>query len=187
MSDSQSAPRASYSPIPPPPPRPAGSGRGCRKAGLIGCGVVLLLGVALVVSWLLWWNRNSDTFESAAGAAAREGARYGLAHDEQACLDEGTRRANEQKNLAEGFAAGAFVRACLEYSRESPRFCENVPPVTAVRRSIEWQEQRCGTDMGCRNSSQVAQAWCTEGRPKRAAADTLLMMRGDSGGAGNRE
>lgn len=183
MSDPQPPPRGSYAPIPPPPPRRQGeSGRGCLKVGLIGCGVVLLLGVALVVSWLLWWNRNRDDLESAAGAAAREGARYGLVHDEQACLAEGTRRANDQKSLAEGFAVGAFVRACLEYSRESPGFCQDVPPVTAVRRSAEWQQQRCGGDVGCRNASQVTQGYCSEGRPKRAAADTLLMSRGDSAG-----
>ena len=164
------------------PPRQGGSGRGCLKVGLIGCGVVLLLGVALVVSWLFWWNRNSETFESAAGVAAREGARYGLAHDEQACFDEGTRRANQQGSPKEGFAVGAFVRACLEYGRQSPAFCDGVPPVTAIRRSIAWQQQRCGTDAGCRNASQVTQAYCAEGRPKRAAADTLLMMRGDSAG-----
>ena len=183
MSDSQQSPSPALRPIPPPPPRAPASGRGCLKVGLIGCGVVVLLGIALVVSWLLWWNRNSDTLESAAGVAVREGARYGLAHDEQACFDEGARRANDQPSLAEGFAAGAFVRACLEYSRQTPGFCDNVPPITAVRRNIEWQQQRCGGDRGCRNAGQVVAGYCAEGRPKRTAADTLLMLRGDSAAA----
>jgi hypothetical protein len=169
------------------PSRPRGSESGCWKAGLIGCGVVLLLIAALAASWVLWWNRNRDDLQSAAGAGAREGARFGLAHDEQACFAEGTRRANEQTSLAEGFAVGAFVRACLEYSRETPGFCDNVPPVTAIRRSAEWQQQRCGDDGGCRNAGQVTQAYCTEGRPKRAAADTLLMLRGDSAAASQPE
>ncbi|HEU0300097.1 MAG TPA: hypothetical protein VFR37_11595 [Longimicrobium sp.] len=181
MSDSQ-PPREPYGSIPPPPPRQGGSGRGCLKVGLIGCGVLVLLGAALVVSWLVWWNRNSDDMESAAATAAREGTRYGLAHDEQACFDEGTRRANDQRSLTEGFAAGSFVRACLEFSRVSPGFCDNVPPVTAIRRSMEWQQQRCGSDAGCRNAGQVVQGYCSEGGPKRTVEDTLVLLGDDSAG-----
>ena len=65
----------------------------------------------------------------------------------------------------------------MEYSRETPGFCDDVPPPTSLRRSVEWQQQRCGGDRGCRNAGQVVAGYCAEGRPKRTAADTLLVAR----------
>ena len=59
MSTPQNPPPSSYQPIPPPPPRPPGSGRGCLRMGLIGCGVLLLLGIGAVVAASIWWKRNS--------------------------------------------------------------------------------------------------------------------------------
>jgi hypothetical protein len=173
-------PPPSYGNIPPPPPSPPGSRRGCLRVGLIGCGVLALLIVIGFVAMAIWWNRNSDEFTASAGAAAREGARFGLVRDEAACFDEAKRRAASGTTVAQNFAVGSFARACMEYSRPTEGFCENVPPVTAIRRSAEWQVERCGGDAACRNVAQVAQQYCTAGRTKRVAGDTLLM---DAGGA----
>lgn len=175
MPDSQTPPPASYGAIPPPPPPPPGNRRGCLRVGLIGCGVVAALLVIGIVAWAVWWNRNSDEITASAGAATREGARFGLVRDEAACFDEAKRRAAAVTTVTDGFAVGAFAQACLEYSRSTPGFCENVPPITSIRRSAEWVQQRCGTDAGCRNVSQVVQQYCTGGRTKRVAGDTLLM------------
>lgn len=180
--NNQTPPPSSASPIPPPPPR-TGSGRGCLKVGLIGCGVVGVLGIIGIVAMALWWNRNSGELTASASAAARDGARFGLVRDEAACFEEARRRVADGTSVSQTFSAGAFARSCFEYSRETAGFCENVPPVTAIRRSAEWQQQKCGSDMGCRNVSQVVQQYCTEGRPKRTAADTLLFS-GDSAPAG---
>lgn len=171
--NNQTRPPSSTSPIPPPPPR-SGSGRGCLRAGLIGCGVVGLLGLIGIVAMAVWWNRNSDEFTASAGAAARDGARFGLMRDEAACFDEARRRVAGGTSASQTFSAGAFARSCFEFSRETPGFCDNVPSPTSIRRSVDWQQQKCGTDMGCRNVSQVVQQYCTGGRPKRTAADTLL-------------
>lgn len=175
MNNPQTPPPPSASPLPPPPPS-AGAGRGCLKVGLIGCGIVGLIGIIGIVAMVIWWKRNSDEFTTTAGAAAREGARLGLASDEAACVEAAQRRIGTIPTVAGSFAVGAFARACLEYSRQTPGFCENVPPMTAIRRSAEWHQQRCGTDAGCRNVNQVVQQYCTDGRPKRTAADTMLMM-----------
>lgn len=176
---------SSASPIPPPPSPPAGSGRGCLKVGMIGCGVVGLLGIIGIVAMALWWNRNSGEITSRAGEAVREGARYGLASDEAGCFETARRRIGTDPTVAGTFAVGAYARACLEYSRETPGFCENVPPMTAIRRTAEWNQQRCGTDAGCRHVSQVVQQYCTEGRTKRTAADTLLMTGAGTPPAGS--
>jgi hypothetical protein len=179
MNTPTAAPPPAAAPPPPPPPPQKGTGRGCLKVGLIGCGALALLAIIGIAATAIWWNRNKDEFTASAGAAAREGARYGLASDEAACFEAARRRIGTDATVAATFGVGTFARACLEYSRETPGFCENVPPPTAIRRSVEWQQQRCGNDAACRNVSQVVQQYCGGGRPKRTAADTLLMM-GDS-------
>lgn len=168
-------------PLPPPPPSPP-RGRGCLKFALIGCGGLIVLAIIAVVGMGIWWKRNGGDLQESAMAATRDGARFGLVRDEAACFEEGRRRAAESSTFQGTFTVGAFVRACMEYSRPTPGFCNDVPPSTSLGRSAAWQAQRCGDDMVCRNVSQVQQTYCTEGRPKRTAADTLL-MNGDGGGA----
>jgi hypothetical protein len=174
---------ASSSPLPPAPPSSFKPG-GCLKAALIGCGALAVLIIVLMVVGGIWWSRNSDDIEGGAQVAARDGARFGLVRDEAACFDEGKRRVAEATTFQATFTVGAFVRSCLEYGRPTPGFCDNVPPPTSIGRTAAWQSQRCGDDMNCRNVSQVVQGYCTEGRPKRTAADTLLMDSAGEGGTG---
>jgi hypothetical protein len=174
---------ASSSPLPPAPPSSFKAG-GCLKAALIGCGALAVLFIVLMVVGGIWWSRNSDVIEGGAQVAARDGARFGLVRDEAACFDEGKRRVAEATTFQATFTVGAFVRSCLEYSRPTPGFCDNVPPPTSIGRTAAWQSQRCGDDMSCRNVSQVVQGYCTEGRAKRTAADTLLMDADGDGGTG---
>lgn len=170
-------PPPGHSHIPPPPPVERSGRGGCVKVGLIGCGALLVLAVLAVLAMMLWWRQNRGEIEAQAGTAAREGARFGLVSDEQACWDEAARRASGSATITGAFSVGAYMRACLEYSRPTPGFCDGVPPVTAIRRSVEWQQQRCGTNQGCRTVAQEVQTYCAEGRPKRPAGDTLRMER----------
>ncbi|HEX6909501.1 MAG TPA: hypothetical protein VF142_03880, partial [Longimicrobium sp.] len=160
MSDAHSS-----SPLPPAPPSSFKAG-GCAKAGLIGCGALVVLFILLVVAGGIWWNQNRDEIQGGASAAAREGARFGLVRDEEACFAEGQRRAAEAADIAGQFGVGAFVRSCLEYSRPTPGYCDNVPPPTAIGRTAAWTSQRCGDSVECRTVSQVVQTYCHEGRPK---------------------
>lgn len=176
-------PNVSSPPLPPAPPSSFG-GKGCLKVALIGCGALIALFIILAVGAGIWWNRNRDEFEGGAQVAAREGARFGMVRDEAACFDEGKRRATGATTVQGTFTTGAFVRSCLEYARPTAGFCDNVPPPTSIGRTAAWQAQRCGDDMICRNVSQVVQSYCTDGRPKRQAADTLLMGGGAGGSPG---
>ncbi|MBW3572377.1 MAG: hypothetical protein KY467_14845 [Gemmatimonadetes bacterium] len=206
MSQPQTPPPSTPPPIPPPPGRPAGARRGCLRVGLIGCGVLLVLGIAAVVAIGVWWKRNRGDIEVEAAAAAREGARIGLASDEAACFEQAKQRAGGSVSMAGSFSVGAYTRSCLEFSRQTPGFCDGVPPQSALRRTLEWQSARCGDDVNCRSVGQVVQQYCTGGRVKRPAADTVRLqgeggwwqdtaraagpgvsIEPDSGTAGNRE
>jgi hypothetical protein len=172
---------ATSSPLPPAPPSSFG-GKGCLKFLLIGCGALVVLFIIGVAVLGIWWNRNKDQFEGGAQVAAREGARFGLTRDEAACFEEGKRRAAGATTMQGSFTVGAFVRSCMEYSRPTAGYCDNVPPPTSIGQTAAWQAQRCGEDLVCRNVSQVVQTYCADGRPKRTAADTLLMDADDGAG-----
>jgi hypothetical protein len=177
MSDPQPPqPSSAPPPIPPPPQRAPGSRRGCLRVGLIGCGVLLLLGIIAIVASGIWWKRNRGGIEAEATAAAREGARFGVANDEAACFEQAKQRASGSMSVAGSFSVGAYMRSCLEFSRPTQAFCDDVPPVGSLRRTVEWQGARCGDDADCRNVAQVVQQYCTTGRTKRPPADTVRVM-----------
>jgi hypothetical protein len=174
MSDPQS-PR-SFNSIPP-PPRPERSRGGCMRVALLGCGALVLIGIVAAIAMSIWWKRNSGDIEAEAVVAAREGARYGVSNDEAACFEQAKQRASGSMSVAGGISVGAYMRSCLEFSRQTPAFCDDVPPQGALRRTMEWQAARCGDDTDCRNVSQVVQQYCTGGRIKRPASDTVQLMR----------
>lgn len=169
----------SSSPLPPAPPS-SFKANGCLKAGLIGCGALVALVVLAGIAMTFWVRNNADELQAGGSVAAREGARFGLRADEAGCFAEGKRRANEAEGISGAFSAGGFMRSCLEFSKPTAGFCANVPPPTAIRRSIAWQQERCAGDAGCSGVIGIIQNYCTEGQPKRIAVDTLLFT--DSAG-----
>jgi hypothetical protein len=180
MSDANAA----SSPLPPAPPSSFRAG-GCLKVALIGCGALLALFIVAMVFGGLWFRRNRGEFES----GAREGARFGMVRDEAACFSESQRLAAEAATPAASLRVGSFLRGCLEYSRPTPGFCENVPSPRSFGQTAAWQQHRCGDNVHCRSVLPVVQTYCAGGRPKRQAADTLLMdgspgAGGAPGGAG---
>lgn len=166
--------------LPPAPPSSFG-GKGCLKAVLIGCGGLVALFIVLAIVAGILLSRNDDD-GLGNQTAARDGARFGLVRDETACFEEAQRRVAAAESFSSTFQVGIFLRSCLEYSQPAAGFCDNVPPPTAFGRSAAWQSQRCGDNMNCRLVAQVVQTYCTEGRPKRTAADTLNMLDADAAG-----
>jgi hypothetical protein len=179
MSDTPTTPGRGGHAFPPPPPPTERSGTGgCLKFGLIGCGALLVLVVVAIIGAVIWFQRNEGSLGEAAAAATRAGARIGLTMEEEGCLEVGASRASGSGRFADGISSGAFLRGCLEFSAPTPGFCEDVPPPTAIRRTVAWQQERCAGDAGCQGVIGVVQTYCTEGRHKRTAADTLEWERG---------
>jgi hypothetical protein len=176
---SDATPSAGGHPFPPPPPPTGGKPSGCLKYGLIGCGVLIVLMILLGVAGYLWFRGSESGLEE----AGREGARAGIGIEEAECIPAGAERAGEAGGLTSAMAAGVWMRACLEHSRETPGFCDDVPPPTAIRRTAEWRSARCGGDAACESVMPVVQAYCAEGRPKRIPADTLDWATGAAGPA----
>jgi hypothetical protein len=170
------------SPLPPAPPS-SFRAKGCLKFGMIGCGTLIVLAILAGIAMTIWARKNAPELEAGGSMAAREGARFGLRADEAGCFAEGKRRANEASGFSKAFAAGGFTRSCLEFSRPTEGFCADVPPPTAIRRSLAWQRERCSGDTGCAAIIGLMQNYCAEGQPKRVAADTMLFADSTGGAA----
>ncbi|HEY0035237.1 MAG TPA: hypothetical protein VGB66_01050 [Longimicrobium sp.] len=151
--------------LPPPPPSSSSRG-GCLKIAGIGCGALVVLVVLGMVASFFWLNGNRDELSAGVDKGKAEGQRFGPGTDEAGCETEAKRRAGEARSFGGKMEIGAFFRACLESSRESPGYCDNVPPPTAIRRSVTWQTARCSGDSNCALVVPVIQTYCTDGRPK---------------------
>lgn len=127
---------------------------GCLKYGLIGCGALLVLGILAAVAIGFWVSRNQDALEGMIGGAAQEGARFGMGVDEARCVEEARSRIEGGASFTAAMSIGVFTRGCLEFSRETPGFCEDLSGAPAAVRPM-------------------VQQYCDDGRPKRTAADTL--------------
>jgi hypothetical protein len=154
------------------------------KAAGIGCAALVALVILGIAASVFWFSRNKDELSAGTEKGAIEGQRFGPGTDEAGCEAEAKRRAGEDATLAAQMGVGAFFRACLGTSRETPGFCENVPPPTAIRRSVEWRTARCSGDVTCAAMAPVIQQYCGEGRPKGGVLDSLGVQAPAAGTGG---
>ncbi len=169
-------------PLPPPPP-PARKG-GCLKAALITLAVVLGLGGACTAGMMIWYSRNSDRLESASRVGREEGARAGANLDEKGCLDQARTQTRGVADVEGMLRQKGFVQACLIESRETPGFCEGVPPLSEIRRTLAWRKQGCDNDAMCQQLREEVQTYClSSARSEKPGATGTAPGPADSAGA----
>ena len=105
--------------------------------------IVVVLVVGLIGAGAFWWMRNKDSIRSQAKETAEAGREFGQNSDNQACVDETFAR---YKKLEPGFFNainyGQFMRTCLESSRRTPGFCDDVPNGKPME-LMAWRESQC--------------------------------------------
>jgi hypothetical protein len=72
-----------------------------------------------------------------------EGVEYGRRTDNEGCLNEAVARQARADGFTDLVKNNVFMRACLEASRPTPGFCDDVPRRTEFMKSIGWQAQQC--------------------------------------------
>ena len=113
------------------------------KALLIIAIVAVMLIVGVIGAGYFWWVRNRDAFRTRGRETAAEGREFGRNSDNSGCVDETFSR---YKKGSPGFFNaiyyGNFMRACLEVSRPTPGFCDNVP-AGKTKELMTWLESQC--------------------------------------------
>ena len=115
---------------------------GWVKALLIAAIIVVLLILGAAGAGYMWWNRNRDSIRAQAKEKATEGRELGGNSDNQGCVDETFARYKKEPGFFNAAHYGQFMKACLEASRSTPGFCDNVP-VSNMTEMIAWREERC--------------------------------------------
>jgi FtsZ-interacting cell division protein ZipA len=123
--------------------------------------VALVIGVLIVAGF--WWSRNSDKVV----AVVTEAQDFGRNTDNQGCVDESLSRYKKEHGLTSGVSTGIFMRFCLESSRPTPNFCDDVPRQTEFVRTARWRIDQCNKfdlakDSNCQNLFAPIQQFCEE-------------------------
>ena len=136
--------------------------------------VVLLVG-AVVIGGVVWWSRNKDKLMGRAKEVMTEGRDFGRNTDNQGCVDESVSRYKKEPGFSSALSNTIFTRACLDASRPTPGFCNDVPQPTEFMKSSQWTREQCrrvdlATDTYCQQVFQPIQAFCAKG--SRNSANT---------------
>ncbi len=111
------------------------------KVVLISLGVLFIVVTAVVGGGYWWWQQNGDALIADARAATAEGARFAAGRDDQACVDESVTRVKDA-GMSAALKAEWFLTGCLKSARSVPGFCDGVPSVDELVKSMSWNTQR---------------------------------------------
>lgn len=110
----------------------------------VGCGVLLIVGIAVVIGGILAVNHWGKRFAETTARAEEEGTEFGKTTDQQGCVDEGVQRSKKAAliDFSSGIGLSAFVGSCLKVSRPTEDFCDGVPAFGSMQ-DTEWSMSEC--------------------------------------------
>jgi hypothetical protein len=138
---------------------------GWLKTLLIVAAVVVVLVVAVVGVGVVYVMRHKDAWMAAGKEVAEEGKKFGSTTDNQGCVDEGLSRYKKEPGFTSILSNTIFMRMCLESSKPTPGFCDEVPRQTEFMKSAEWKLKQCRqaglqSDNNCQNLFTPVQQFC---------------------------
>ncbi len=144
---------------------------GWLKALLIVLLVIIVLIVGVVALAGFWFYKNKDALVAKTKAIATEARDFGRTTDNQGCVDESISRYKADPGFTTAISTTIFMRICLDQSRPTPGFCDNVPRQTEFIKTAQWRIEQCrrvelSRDNNCQNLFTPIQQFC-EARPSQ--------------------
>ena len=138
---------------------------GWLKALLAVVTIIVLLVVGVIVGGVVWWSRNKDKLLARGKEVMTEGRDFGRNTDNQGCVDESISRYKKEPGFSSAISTSIFSRACLDASRPTPGFCNDVPKPTEFVKSGQWRVEQCrkvdlSSDSYCQQMFQPVQEFC---------------------------
>ncbi|MDT5268695.1 MAG: hypothetical protein QOH49_881 [Acidobacteriota bacterium] len=133
---------------------------------LLVAGVLLVvLIVGTVVAGYFAVRRYGPGLVEAGKQTYGEGVEYGRRTDNEGCLNEAVARQARADGFTDMIKNNVFMRACLEASRPTPGFCDDVPRQTEFMKAISWQTRQCqhyglSPEKQCTQLFQQVQQFC---------------------------
>jgi hypothetical protein len=135
-------------------------------------GIIVLIVIAGTIMYF-WWEKNKQDLLEAAEAVRQEGIDFGKTTDNQGCLIEAVSRQKQKPGFKKTIAINMFLQICLEHSRPTPGFCDNVPKVDEIVKTTKWTLEQCkqvglSSDSSCSQLFQKVQWYCEELRQQQS-------------------
>lgn len=133
--------------------------------------IVLLIGILLVVGAIaiggFWLYRNKDAIVAKTKATAEDARKFGQGTDNQGCVNETISRYKADPGWTSAMSSMIFVRFCLDESRDTPGFCDEVPKQREFMKTAQWRKEQCQRaglegDTHCQNIFTPIQQFCEE-------------------------
>jgi hypothetical protein len=137
----------------------------------------LIFVIGVIAAAVYWWTHYSREIIEAGQRVYQEGEQLGKKSDEQVCLDEAISRYKANRGITGSISTGIFLRICLDASRPTPGFCDQVPKPTDIFKSSQWQIEQCKkagiSDSYCGTLFSQVQQYCQAkaARPKPDSPD----------------
>jgi hypothetical protein len=131
-------------------------------------GLVFLAPVAIGAR-IYWLVQHLDDYTEA-------GARFGKGKDNAACLQEALPQFKQDGSTRGALTARTFLESCLEVSRPSQGFCDNVPREAEIVKMIAWIDNQCSQagmagNSNCQKLFTRVQEYCERNiRPRNQGA-----------------
>jgi hypothetical protein len=140
---------------------------GWLKALLIVLVIIIVLVVGVVAAGVFWFYRNKDALVARTKEIATEARDFGRNTDNQGCVDESISRYKADPGFRTAISTSIFMRICLDNSRLTPGFCDDVPKPTEFIKTAQWRIEQCrrvdlSRDSNCQNLFQPIQQFCEE-------------------------
>lgn len=140
---------------------------GWLKALLAVAIVIVVLVAGVIVAGVVWWSQNKDALIGRAKEVITEGRDAGRDTDNQGCVDVSITRYKKEPGLSSVISNSIFMRACLESSRPTPGFCDDVPKQLEFAKTARWRVDQCrkfdlSQDSQCQNLFTPMQQFCDE-------------------------
>jgi len=139
---------------------------------IVGLAIVLVV-IGVIAGGAYWWSRNKDSLIARGKAELTEGRDLGRTTDNQGCVDQSVLRYKKEPGFTSVIATTLFMRSCLDTSRPTSGFCDEVPKQTEFTKSGRWRVAQCdrvglSSDTYCQQLFAPVQDFCTTGslRPK---------------------
>ena len=137
------------------------------KVVLVIVGLFVVLAIAGVLGVVYVAKKYGPGLMEAGKHSMEEGQEYGRRTDNEGCVNEAVARHAHASGLGDMIGNGIFMRACLEASRPTPRFCDDVPNRFEFMKSAQWQLDECkryglSPQSQCAQLFQQVQQFCEE-------------------------
>lgn len=138
---------------------------GWAKVLIIIAVLAVLLVVGAIVAGAFWWSRNKDTLIAKGKAVITEGQDAGRKTDNQGCVDQSLSRYEAAPGFSGAISSSIFMQTCLQASKPTPGFCDEVPKESDFVKSAGWRVSQCekadlSADQYCQQLFAPVQRFC---------------------------